>query len=176
MKEHKKKNQDLNAKLYSLRTQKTELDNKVMEMRSTIGSLKDEQRALELTIGEKESKINDLKTSLHSSSSPPKIWSVSSDDPSNREANLTSKVTTTINPSVHEDDVKSKMKNTTMDAKEKEKETRVYEENGGGLSMKGNRSFIGRKSEAEKKDEDEGETEAMIAADADQDYKEETED
>ncbi|GJY43660.1 hypothetical protein Tco_0431873 [Tanacetum coccineum] len=99
VKENKRKNQDLNAKLFSLRTQKTELTNKIMEMRSTIGSMKDEQRALELTIDEKqneikhkESEIKDLKSSLQT---PPKVWSVSSDDPSNREVNLTNKATTT---------------------------------------------------------------------------------
>ncbi|KAI3698747.1 hypothetical protein L2E82_42542 [Cichorium intybus] len=191
-KEHKKKNQDLNAKLYSLRTQKTDLDNKIMEMRSTIGSMKEEQRALEMAIDEKqneikrkESKINDLKTTLHS---PSKIWSVSSDDPSNREANLTKKVTTSINPSVQvqnpnfsveHDDLKVKKGNSTMDVK-------GSEENGDGLSIKGRRSFIGssgseregnkwrekRSVDEERKYEDEGEN----ASDADQDYKEETED
>lgn len=99
VKENKRKNQDLNAKLYSLRTQKFELDNKLMEMQSTIGSMKDEQRALELAIDEKqneikhkESEIKDLRSSLQT---PPKIWSVSSDDPSNREVNSTDKITPT---------------------------------------------------------------------------------
>lgn len=98
-KESKRKNQDLNVKLYSLRTQKNELNNKIMEMQSTIGSIKDEQRALEIAIEEKqneikhkESQIKDLKN-IHQT--PPKIWSVSSDDPSNREVNLTDKLTTT---------------------------------------------------------------------------------
>lgn len=97
-KENKRKNQDLNAKLYSLGTQKIELNNKLIEMRSTIGSLRDEQRALELAIDEKlneikrkESEIKDLRSSLQT---PPKIWSVSSDDPSNQQVNLTAKVTT----------------------------------------------------------------------------------
>ncbi|CAI9275536.1 unnamed protein product [Lactuca saligna] len=176
VKEHKKKNQDLNAKLFSLRTQKTELDNKMMEMRSMIGSLRDEQRALELTIDEKqneikhkESKINHLKTTLHSSS-PPKILSVTSDDPSpsNREANLTSKVkvTTNINPNVklqnasleHEDDVRIKMNTTTTTTMDPVKETRG------------------------KDDDEEGEREVDVSmessngSEADQDYKEEIED
>nr|XP_043639784.1 uncharacterized protein LOC122610893 [Erigeron canadensis] len=97
-KENKRKNQDLNAKLFSLRTQKVELNNKIMEMRSTIGSMKDEQQALELAIDEKhneikykESELNDLRSSLRS----PKIWSVSSDDPSNHEVNSTDKIITT---------------------------------------------------------------------------------
>lgn len=196
-KEHKRKNQDLNAKLFSLRTQKTELDNKIMEMRSTIGSMKEEQRALELTIDEKqneikhkESKINDLKMTLHS---PPRIWSVSSDDPSNREANLTKKVTTAINPSVRaqnpnfsveNEDLKVRLKNITVDVKE----TRVSEEIGGGLSLKGRRSFIGdsnrgtenrsvvEESKSDRKDEDEGDMESSNGSEADQDYKEEIED
>ncbi|KAL4569853.1 hypothetical protein LXL04_025497 [Taraxacum kok-saghyz] len=189
VKEHKKKNQDLNAKLFSLRTQKTELHNKLMEMRSTIGSMREEQRALELTIDEikhQESKITDLKSDLRSS--PPKIWSVSSDDPSTRELNLTKKATSTINPSVqvqnpsvdHEEEVKSKMKNTTVDVKEKR-------ENVTGLSVKGRRSFIGEvseggkgtwtKSEGERKDEDEDVSmESSNSSDADQDYKDEMED
>ncbi|KAL4563260.1 hypothetical protein LXL04_027300 [Taraxacum kok-saghyz] len=133
-----------NAEERGVEEKKTELDNKLMEMRSTIGSMREEQRALELTIDEikhQDSKITDLKSDLHSS--PPKIWSVSSDDPSTRELNLTKKATSTINPSVqdqnpsvdHEEKVKIKMKNATVDVKE----TR---ENGGGLSLKGRRSFI----------------------------------
>ncbi|KAK1437953.1 hypothetical protein QVD17_03753 [Tagetes erecta] len=98
-KENKRKNQDLNAKLYSLRTQKVELNNKIMEMRSTIGSLRDEHRDLELAIDEKqneikrkESEIRDLKSSLQT---PPKVWSVSSNDLSNHQVNLTNNITTT---------------------------------------------------------------------------------
>ncbi|KAI3824698.1 hypothetical protein L1987_06167 [Smallanthus sonchifolius] len=78
-KENKRNNQDLNAKLYSLGTQKIELSNKIIEMRSTIDSLRDEQRVLELAIDEKqnqikheESEIKDLKSNLQT---PPKIWS-----------------------------------------------------------------------------------------------------
>lgn len=145
-----------------------------------IGSLRDEQRALELTIDEKqneikhkESKINHLKTTLHSSS-PPKILSVTSDDPSpsNREANLTSKVkaTTNINPNVklqnasleHEDDVKIKMKNTTTTT---------------------TAATMDHVKETRGKDEDEeGEREVDVSmessngSEADQDYKEEIED
>ncbi|KAJ0631607.1 hypothetical protein HanLR1_Chr17g0655841 [Helianthus annuus] len=87
-KENKRKNQDLNAKLYSLRTQKIELTNKMMEMRSIIGSMKDEHRALELAIDEKQNEINqkesEIKDLKNSRRMPLKIWSVGS--------NVTSKV------------------------------------------------------------------------------------
>ncbi|KAL8259422.1 hypothetical protein R6Q59_027375 [Mikania micrantha] len=56
--------------------------NKILEMRSTIGSIRDEHRALELTIDEKHNKIKhkeyeirDIKSSLQT---PQKIWHASS--------------------------------------------------------------------------------------------------
>ncbi|KAL8196644.1 hypothetical protein R6Q57_012869 [Mikania cordata] len=114
-KENKRKNQDLNAKLYSLRTQKTDLVNKIMEMRSTIDSMRDEHQALELAIDEKqneiklkESEIRDMRSSLQT---PPKIWSGNSIDPSNHEVNLTSKVTTTnVKKPNHQDIIKPYVK------------------------------------------------------------------
>lgn len=61
--------------------------------------MRDEQRALELSVDEKqneikrkESEIQDLKISLQT---PPQVWSVSSNDLSNHEFNLTSNITTT---------------------------------------------------------------------------------
>ncbi|KAK9064395.1 hypothetical protein SSX86_015777 [Deinandra increscens subsp. villosa] len=131
-KENKRKNQDMNAKLHSLEIQKIELSNKIMEMRSTIGSLRDEHRVLESAIDEKqnqikhkESEIKDLKSSLQTP--PTKIWSVSSDDPSNREVNLTSKV---MNPEVKiqkpKDEELAGLKYNTTDS----------EENGNGLSLR----------------------------------------
>ncbi|KAI3728751.1 hypothetical protein L6452_17393 [Arctium lappa] len=57
-KESKRKNQDLSAKLFSLRTDKTQLNNNILEMRSTITSMRDEQRALESTIHEMQKEIN----------------------------------------------------------------------------------------------------------------------
>ncbi|KAF5754477.1 hypothetical protein HanRHA438_Chr17g0802041 [Helianthus annuus] len=92
-KENKRKNQDLNAKLYSLRTQKIELTNKMMEMRSIIGSMKDEHRALELAIDEKQNEINQKETEIkdlkNSRKMPPKIWSVGSNDTLNYRLNVT---------------------------------------------------------------------------------------
>ncbi|KAM0059077.1 hypothetical protein Hdeb2414_s0005g00177421 [Helianthus debilis subsp. tardiflorus] len=95
-KENKRKNQDLNAKLYSLRTQKIEFTNKMMEMRSIIGSMKDEHRALELAIDEKQNEINqkesEIKDLKNSRRMPLKIWSVGSNDTLNYRLNVTSKV------------------------------------------------------------------------------------
>ncbi|KAF5764557.1 hypothetical protein HanRHA438_Chr15g0705761 [Helianthus annuus] len=193
-KENKKKNQDLAAKLYSFGTQKIELTNKIMEMRSTIGSLKDEQRVLELAIDEKqnqikqkESEIKDLKSSLQP---PPKIWSVSSDDPSNREVNLTNKVNV-MNPDVkvqtpkdeklagskdHKDDAKIEMHN-TIDGQDDKSQLKANPDVG---PTEVHHETNKTRSESERMDEDETETEADLdssknGTEADQDYKEETE-
>ncbi|XP_022854448.1 uncharacterized protein LOC111375787 [Olea europaea var. sylvestris] len=113
----KTKMEEMKAKIYNLRTQKTKLNGRLSEMQSTISSLKDEQKALELAIQEmqneakifkekygkgshqnpqvialseilrqKEAEIEDLKRHLES---PVKVWSVSSNDPSNSSVNLT---------------------------------------------------------------------------------------
>ncbi|KAM0054871.1 hypothetical protein Hdeb2414_s0006g00199651 [Helianthus debilis subsp. tardiflorus] len=193
-KENKKKNQDLTAKLYSFGTQKIELTNKIMEMRSTIGSLKDEQRVLELAIDEKqnqikqkESEIKGLKSSLQP---PPKIWSVSSDDPSNREVNLTNKVNV-MNPDVkvqtpkdeklagskdHKDDAKIEMQNTADDQNDKSQLKANPDVGPTEVHHEANKT----RSESDRMDEDETETEADLdssknGTEADQDYKEETE-
>ncbi|KAD7479006.1 hypothetical protein E3N88_02142 [Mikania micrantha] len=183
-KENKRENQDLNAKLYSLVTQKIELDNKIMEMRSTIGSLRDEQRVLELEIDlkqnqikQKETEIKDLNSSMQAQ---PNIWSVSSDDPSNQELNLTVKV---LNPAQkpkneqlaglkdHKDDAKIEMNNTNVLITKRSKSEDQYEKsqvkaNAYEIYQEGNTT----RSVADRMDEDETEREA------DQDYKEETED
>ncbi|PON80567.1 hypothetical protein PanWU01x14_001230 [Parasponia andersonii] len=118
VKEVKRKNEEMKAKIYSLRTQKMELDRRLIEMQSTIDSLKDEQRTMEAAIEEKqneimllriqqemdnekessqlvalterlkqkEAEIEDLK---HRLQYPEKVWSVSTDDPSNPPLNLT---------------------------------------------------------------------------------------
>ncbi|GMY10043.1 glutamic acid-rich protein-like [Fagus crenata] len=116
-KEMKRKNEEMKAKIYSLRTQKMELDRRILEKQSTIDSLKDEQRTVESAIEEKqneikmlrkkeidpgkenpqvialmeslkqkEAEIEDLK---HRLEHPVKVWSVSTDDPSNPSMNLT---------------------------------------------------------------------------------------
>ncbi|KAI3717296.1 hypothetical protein L1987_68833 [Smallanthus sonchifolius] len=186
-KENKRKNQDLNAKLYSLGTQKIALSNKIIQMRSTIDSLRDEQRVLELAIDEKqnqikhkESEIKDLKGSLQT---PPKIWSVTSNDPSNRSVNLTS---TIMNPDVkvqklkddkvasskdQKDDAKIEMHNTTDGQNEKSQLKANPDEGPTEVHHEPNRM-----------DEDETETETEAELDSsgnfsesDQDYKEETE-
>ncbi|XAR55463.1 hypothetical protein NMG60_11035535 [Bertholletia excelsa] len=115
-KEAKRKTEEMKAKIYSLRTQQMELDSKVLEMQSTISSLKDEQKIMESTLEEKqneikllqeketepnkenpqasnlaetlkqkEAEIEDLKRHVY----PVKVWSVSTDDPSNPDVNLT---------------------------------------------------------------------------------------
>ncbi|CAI9754865.1 unnamed protein product [Fraxinus pennsylvanica] len=113
----KTKMEEMKAKIYNLRTQKTKLNGRLSEMQSTISSLKDEQKALELAFQEmqneakifkqkygevsdqnpqvialseilrqKEAEIEDLKRRLESHV---KVWSVSTDDPSNSSVNLT---------------------------------------------------------------------------------------
>ncbi|PRQ53033.1 hypothetical protein RchiOBHm_Chr2g0162021 [Rosa chinensis] len=112
--EVKMKHEDLKAKMYSIRTQKMRLERTVVEMKSTIGSLKEELRTMEAAFEEKqnetkmplrgngdqsdnprvmklveslkqkEAEIEDLKHRLEY-----KVWSVSTDDPSNPTRNLT---------------------------------------------------------------------------------------
>lgn len=185
-----------------------------MEMRSIVGSLRDEQRVLELAINEKqnqikhkEAEIQDLKSSLQT---PPKFWSVSSIDPSKPTINLT---TVVINSDVkvqkpkdeklagskhYRTDAKIDMKNATYGINDGQ--------NGNGLSQR-DKSLITKnneksqlkanldegltevhqeanktRSETDRMDEDEAEadTEADLdssrnVSEADQDYKEETE-
>ncbi|GAV68847.1 hypothetical protein CFOL_v3_12350 [Cephalotus follicularis] len=116
-KEMRKKSDEMKEMIYSLRTQKMELDSRLLEKQSTIESLKDEQRAMESALKErqneidmlrenagdfgkenpqvislseslkqKEADINDLKPHLEY---PDKVWSASTDDPSNTLVNLT---------------------------------------------------------------------------------------
>lgn len=61
MKEVKSKNEEMKAKIYSLRTKKMELDRRLLEMQSTIDSLKDEQRTMEIAIEEKQNEIKMLR-------------------------------------------------------------------------------------------------------------------
>ncbi|KAK1422870.1 hypothetical protein QVD17_18159 [Tagetes erecta] len=215
-KDNKRKNQDLNAKLYSLGTQKIELSNKIMGMRSIISSLRDEQRVLELAINEKqnqikhkEAEIQDLKSSLQT---PPKIWSVSSDDPSNPTINLTNVV---INPDVkvqkpndeklsssngYNSDAKIEVHNPAYglndgqngtsvsqwdksliaktDGQNEKSQLKAKRDEGPTEFQEGNKT----RSETDRMDEDEAETDIEADLDssrnfseADQDYKEETE-
>ncbi|OWM78618.1 GRIP and coiled-coil domain-containing protein 2-like [Punica granatum] len=60
-KEIRKKAEEMRAKIYSVRTQKMELDSRVLEMQSTISSLKDEQRTMELALEEKQDEIKLLR-------------------------------------------------------------------------------------------------------------------
>ncbi|XVF44446.1 hypothetical protein PTKIN_Ptkin02bG0120700 [Pterospermum kingtungense] len=113
-KEMKRRAEETKAKIYSLRNQKMELDRRVLEMQSTIDSLKDERKtmesepeekkkeinllrddlgnenpqviALKATLKQKEAEIEDLKHHLKSSV---RVWSVSTDDPSNPPVNTT---------------------------------------------------------------------------------------
>ncbi|XP_076948983.1 uncharacterized protein LOC143621443 [Bidens hawaiensis] len=187
-KENKRKIQDLTAKLYSIGAQKIELNNKIMEMRSTNGSMRDEQRVLELAINEKqnqikhkESQIQDFKSTLQT---PPKTWSVSLDDPSNREVNLTSKVKVQAD---HQDDTKIELHNTT-DGLTKRDTSLITKTDGQTQNeksqLKGDPDVgpMEVHHEADKMDEDDAETETEAdlessrnVAEADQDYKEETE-
>ncbi|XVE92816.1 hypothetical protein REPUB_Repub01dG0135100 [Reevesia pubescens] len=113
----KRKAEDTKAKIYSLRNQKMEQDHRLLEMQSTIDSLRDEQKTMEseleekeneikllrdkdidsgnknpqlialtATLKQKEAQIEDLK---HHLLPPVRVWSVSTDDPSNPPVNIT---------------------------------------------------------------------------------------
>lgn len=106
----------MKVKLYSLRTQKMELDRRLLEMQSTIDSLKDEQKALESALEEKQNEIKmqreqidaskensqlivlkeilkqrvaEIKDLRHQLEYRVNVWSVSADDPSNPRVSLT---------------------------------------------------------------------------------------
>lgn len=106
----------MKAKLHSLGTQKMELDRRVLEMQSTIDSLKDEQKAIESALDEKQNEIKRLREQIdaikenskminlkeilkqkkagiedlrHRLEYPVKVWSASTDDPSNSRVNMT---------------------------------------------------------------------------------------
>lgn len=118
VKEVKLKNDEMKAKIYSLRIQKMELDRRLLEMQSTIDSLKDEERTMEAAIEEKQNEIRMLKLQQemgnekesaqvvtlterlnqkeaeiedlkHRLQYPEKVWSVSTDDPSHSPVNFT---------------------------------------------------------------------------------------
>ncbi|KAJ6421945.1 hypothetical protein OIU84_026975 [Salix udensis] len=106
----KRKTEEMKVKIYSLRTQKMEVDRRQLEMQSTIDSIKDEQKIMESSLEEKQNEIKmlremnidaekgnlqmaDLIESLkqkeaeienlkHHLENPAKKWSVSTDDPS----------------------------------------------------------------------------------------------
>ncbi|GAB4825013.1 hypothetical protein Ancab_007886 [Ancistrocladus abbreviatus] len=117
----KKKLQEMKEKVYPLRANKMELERRLMEMQSTISYLKDEQKALETALQEKMNEIKMLRERNMNSSDeisqvatlreilkqkeaeievlrhqlekiPVKVWSVSTDDPSNPSVNLSTTV------------------------------------------------------------------------------------
>lgn len=113
--EVKMKHAELKAKMYSIRTQKMKLDRTVVEMKSTIDSLKEELKTMEAALEEKQNetkmlmrvsgdqnndnpRVTELVESLKQKEAEIealkhrfeyKVWSVSTDDPSNPPANLT---------------------------------------------------------------------------------------
>ncbi|GMP67094.1 hypothetical protein CsSME_00027200 [Camellia sinensis var. sinensis] len=108
--EAKKKTEEMKAQIYSL-------DSRILEMQSTISSLKDEQRTMESSLEEKQNEIKllqekeietgkedpqvialtealkqkeaEIEGLKHRLEYPIKVWSVSTDDPSNPAVNLT---------------------------------------------------------------------------------------
>ncbi|RZC46419.1 hypothetical protein C5167_039362 [Papaver somniferum] len=116
-KEMKKKVEELKGKAHSLRTQKMDLNNKIMGWQSTAASLKEEARVMEVELEEKKNELRLLKEREMNSSrdisqvsaltallkqkeielqemknrleKPVNVWSVSADDPSNPHVNLT---------------------------------------------------------------------------------------
>ncbi|XWS54231.1 hypothetical protein CRYUN_Cryun10bG0072500 [Craigia yunnanensis] len=117
IKEMKRKAEETKTKIYSLRSQKMELDRRLLEMQSTIDSLKDEQKTMESELEEKQNEIkllrdNDMESGnenpqvialtatskqketetedlKHRLESPVRVWSVSTDDPSNSPVHIT---------------------------------------------------------------------------------------
>ena len=113
----KRKNEEMKAKIYSLRNQKMELDRRILEKQTTIDSLKDEKRTMESALEEKQKEFKMLREkeidpgkenpqlitlmeSLKQKEAeiedlkqrleyPVKVWSVSTDDPSSLPVNLT---------------------------------------------------------------------------------------
>ncbi|XXG71373.1 hypothetical protein AAC387_Pa07g0644 [Persea americana] len=113
----KRKLDDIKAKVVALRNQKMELAGKLAEMQSMVASLKQEQKALESALEERNNKIKTLikkETSTQNGShlvkavtellrqkedtieklkrrlqNPTKVWSASTDDPSNPHVNVT---------------------------------------------------------------------------------------
>ncbi|KAK4344153.1 hypothetical protein RND71_037247 [Anisodus tanguticus] len=104
--------EEMKSKMQWLRTQKRDLESSIMEMKSTISSLKDEQRIIEVALEEKQDEIKMLREKLTEKNQedsqvrflsesfqqkdaetdlPVKIWSVSADDPSNPRINFTTK-------------------------------------------------------------------------------------
>lgn len=215
-KESKRKNQDLNAKLFSLRTDKTQLNNNILEMRSTITSMRDEQRALESTILEMQKKIiqtpsySDPQPNLTATKHPESTNGKHPQKPSSREDDRDlGKLTTQIQNMTQTDaSFKENGDGLTMKRRsfigqrnktqinDKTQVTPNWEEEGPTLLVKSNNYSTDeggnmssgktaideeRKSKADRMDEDEGETEADMNAsttgsEADQDYKEETQD
>ncbi|KAL0001859.1 hypothetical protein SO802_015640 [Lithocarpus litseifolius] len=116
-KEMRRKNEEMKAKIYSLRNQKMELDRRILEKQSTIDLLKDEKRTLESALEEKQNEFKMLREKeidpgkenpqlitlmeslkqkeaeiedlKHRLEYPVKVWSVSTDDPSSPPVNLT---------------------------------------------------------------------------------------
>ncbi|KAL6143774.1 hypothetical protein ACLB2K_054469 [Fragaria x ananassa] len=111
--EVKMKHEELKAKMYSIRTQKMQLERTVFEMKSTIGSLKEELRTMEAAFEEKQNETKVTRLSDDRNDDPRmmelveslkqkeaeieklkhrleyKVWSVSADDTSNPTGNLT---------------------------------------------------------------------------------------
>ncbi|KAK5838318.1 N-acetyl-gamma-glutamyl-phosphate reductase [Gossypium arboreum] len=116
-KDMRRKAEETKAKIYYLRNQKMELDRRLLDMLSTLDSLKDEQKAMEsaleekkreikllrdkdlntgnenpqiialtATLKQKEAEIEELK---HHLTGQVRVWSVSTDDPSNPKVNMT---------------------------------------------------------------------------------------
>ncbi|KAL6136783.1 hypothetical protein ACLB2K_062078 [Fragaria x ananassa] len=111
--EVKMKHEELKAKMYSIRTQKMQLERTMFEMKSTIGSLKEELRTMEAAFEEKQNETKVTRLSDDQNDDPRmmelveslkqkeaeieelkhrleyKVWSVSADDTSNPTLNLT---------------------------------------------------------------------------------------
>lgn len=61
MQEAKKKTEEMKMKLFNVRAQKSDLDNRVLEMQSILSSLRDEQRTIELAFQEKQNEATLLR-------------------------------------------------------------------------------------------------------------------
>ncbi|KAJ4849197.1 hypothetical protein Tsubulata_037082 [Turnera subulata] len=154
IKEMKKKNEDMKAKIYSVRNKKMELDRRVLEMQSTIDSLKDEHKTLESALEEKQNEIKmQRETNMNAQNEnsqlvalmeslkqkeaeiedlkrrlevPVNIWSVSSDDPSRPTLNLSA--------TTNKQDVNKMQFSDSKEEGEQVKESTNYKSNDGNLA------------------------------------------
>ncbi|KNA18726.1 hypothetical protein SOVF_068190 isoform A [Spinacia oleracea] len=87
--EARKKVEEMKNKVYSLRTQKLELDRRVSEMESTISSLKDERKVIELTKLELDRRVSEMESTISSLNDERKVIELTVEEKKNNIQLLT---------------------------------------------------------------------------------------